>query len=49
MQQNANLSGLGSGVGVAELLKRWIGDVGVWCLPGYGVPLAPILVKEWKE
>lgn len=42
----ANLSDLDSGVVDAELVKRWTGDVDIWCLPGYGVPLALILVEE---
>ena len=47
---DANLSAcLESGVEGAELVKRWIGDVGAWCLPGYGVPLALILLKEEKN
>ncbi len=47
---DANLSaGLESGVEAAELLKRWTGDVGAWCLPGYGVPLPLILFKESKH
>lgn len=40
---------LESGAEVAELVKRWMGDVGAWCLPGYGVPLALILWKEEKN
>lgn len=35
-----------SAVEVAELVKRWMGDVGAWCLPGYGVPLALILSAQ---
>lgn len=50
----ANLSGLDSGVEVAELLKRWTGDVGVWfwdmdLTPGCGVPLPLILSKEKEK
>lgn len=49
-ERDANLStGLESGVEVAELVKRWMGDVGAWCLPGYGVPLALILLKEGEN
>lgn len=48
--RNANLStALESGVEVAELFKRWVGDIGAWCLPGYGVPLALILFKKKKK
>lgn len=36
-------------VEAAELEKRWMGDVGAWCLPGYGVPLAVILLKEGEN
>jgi len=33
-------------VQVAEVVKRCMGDVGALCLPGYGLPLARILLKE---
>lgn len=47
--RDANLSTcLESGVDAAELVKWWLGDVAAWCLPGYGVPLALILLKDGK-
>lgn len=53
--RSANLSALDSGVedaegtedgGDAETVRRWVGDVAVWYLPGYVMPLELTL---WME
>lgn len=44
-----HLSDLVSGTEGVELLRWWMADVGVWCLPGKIVPLQLILEKKNKK